>query len=47
MAIYEDFGEDYLSERLTSAEQNEEENETEISLRPQTLEDFTGQSSVK
>jgi Holliday junction DNA helicase RuvB len=47
MAIYEDFDENYFEERLTSAEQTEEENETEVSLRPETLDDFTGQSSVK
>ena len=47
MAIYEDYDEGYFEERLTSAEQTEEENETEISLRPVTLDDFTGQTSVK
>ena len=47
MAIYEDFGEEYIAERLTSAEQSEEESEAEVSLRPQTLDDFTGQTAVK
>ena len=47
MAIYEDFGEDYIANRLASAEQSDEESEAEVSLRPQTLDDFTGQQSVK
>lgn len=47
MAIYEDFGEEYIAQRLTSAEQSEEEEEAEVSLRPQTLDDFTGQEAVK
>ncbi len=47
MAIYEDFGEEFIADRLTSAEQNEEEREAELSLRPDTLADFTGQVSVK
>ena len=47
MAIYEDFGEEFIAERLTSAEQSEEESEAEVSLRPTALEDFTGQESVK
>lgn len=47
MAIYEDFGEEFISDRLTSAEQSDEDNETEVSLRPETLDDFTGQTSVK
>ena len=47
MAIYEDFGEEYIAERLTSAEQSEEESEAEVSLRPTVLDDFTGQEGVK
>ena len=47
MAIYEDFGEEFISDRLTSSELNEEDSETEISLRPESLEDFTGQEPVK
>ena len=47
MGIYEDFGEEFAAERLTSAEQNEEEAAAEVSLRPEHLEDFTGQEPVK
>ena len=47
MAIYEDFGEEFAADRLTSAEQSEEEAAAEISLRPERLEEFTGQQTVK
>ena len=47
MAIYEDFGEEFVADRLTSAELNEEDSAVEVSLRPEKLEDFTGQQTVK
>lgn len=48
MAIFDDYEEEFSSDpRLTAPEYSEEDGENEINLRPETLDEFTGQEKAK